>query len=113
MDLAGMTRHMASSQEKSTRTKSVLSIALGRSRTENRSGHELDSVRRPANKAFVTTGSQGRSSRNDPDGASQSSQAGMIRETRTWAVTTEERQDSLEHANDGLGLDYYVSHPAS
>jgi hypothetical protein len=108
-----MTRHMASSQEKSTRTKSVLSIALGRSRTENRSGHELDSVRRPANKAFVTTGSQGRSPRNDPDGASQSSQAGMIRETRTWAVTTEERHGSLEHASDGLGVDYYVSHPAS
>lgn len=93
----------SSSQGKSTKSKSFLSI-LGRSRTENRSGHELGSVHKPKNKTFVTTASKTAGSRNDPDIASQSSQAGIIRETRTWAVTTEERATSMENTRDGMGL---------
>lgn len=103
MDLAGITRHMATSHPKSTKSsragKTYIWSPSGRSRSgKGSSGYELDYVRRPKNKAVVTNVSKG-----DNDGESQSSQVGIIRETVSWTVT-EERRNSLDRGRgDGEG----------
>ncbi|RHZ61795.1 uncharacterized protein CDV56_104138 [Aspergillus thermomutatus] len=85
MRLDGMTRYTLSSQQKSSRTKYFLSA--DRRRTGNESTHELDNIPLATTKTVVTSNING--TEDDHDDESQSSQTGIIRETRTWTVTEE------------------------
>ncbi|GFF34733.1 hypothetical protein IFM61606_04725 [Aspergillus udagawae] len=85
MRLDGITRYTLSSHHKSARSRYYLST--DRRRTGNESTHELDNIPLATTKTVVTTNVNG--SEDDHDNESQSSQTGIIRETRTWTVTEE------------------------
>jgi hypothetical protein len=85
MRLDGMTRYTLSSHHKSARSRYYLST--DRRRTGNESTHELDNIPLATTKTVVTSNVNG--SEDDHDNESQSSQTGIIRETRTWTVTEE------------------------
>ncbi|KAL4786855.1 hypothetical protein BJX76DRAFT_62600 [Aspergillus varians] len=85
MRLDGMTRHtLSSNAQYDSRSKYFIS---GR-RTGNESSHELDNIPFATTKTTIT-GTHGQSLEDDHDDESQSSQTGIIRETRTWIVTEE------------------------
>ncbi|PKX96334.1 uncharacterized protein P174DRAFT_457134 [Aspergillus novofumigatus IBT 16806] len=85
MRLDGMTRYTLSSHHKSARSRYYLST--DRRRTGNESTHELDNIPLATTKTVVTSNVNGPD--DDHDNESQSSQTGIIRETRTWTVTEE------------------------
>lgn len=85
MRLDGMTRYTLSSHHKSSRGRYYLST--DRRRTGNESTHELDNIPLATTKTVVTSNANGLEE--DHDNESQSSQTGIIRETRTWTVTEE------------------------
>jgi hypothetical protein len=87
MRLDGMTRYTLSSHQKSARSKYFLSADRSRRRTGNESTHELDNIPLATTKTVVTSNVNG--SEDDHDNESQSSQIGIIRETRTFEVTEE------------------------
>ncbi|KAL4912345.1 hypothetical protein BDW62DRAFT_206563 [Aspergillus aurantiobrunneus] len=87
MRLDGMSRYTVTTSKQDSRSRYFLS---GR-RTGNESIHELDNMPIVATKTTVTAGYP--ENAEDQDDGSQSSQTGIIRETRTFVLMEEHVQD--------------------
>ncbi|KAL4816102.1 hypothetical protein BDW67DRAFT_163073 [Aspergillus spinulosporus] len=92
MRLDGMTRYNTSSNPQYSRSRSRSKYALSARQTGEASTHELDNLPLAGTTKTTVTGAIGENRVSSWDEGSQSSQTGIIRETRTWVVTEEHVQ---------------------
>ncbi|KAL4971461.1 hypothetical protein BDW66DRAFT_146133 [Aspergillus desertorum] len=92
MRLDGMTRYNTSSNVQYSRSRSRSKYVLSARRTGDASTHELDNLPLTGTTKTTITGAIGDNRGSSWDEGSQSSQTGIIRETRTWVVTEEHVQ---------------------
>ncbi|KAL4971141.1 pyridoxal phosphate-dependent transferase [Aspergillus desertorum] len=84
-----MTRYNTSSNVQYSRSQSRSKYVLSARRTGDASTHELDNLPLTGTTKTTITGAIGDNRGSSWDEGSQSSQTGIIRETRTWVVTEE------------------------